>query len=131
LGDTLRAAMQQTLERVASIRTLCGFNDENLEFDVRGFNFEDKLEVEDVGVIGDVLALDIPSDTFEREIKKKVAATALPDLNPATRQKINDEIDAAPPQAERDIQKQLAQAEATRKQVAAEMGQAEPEGIAA
>jgi hypothetical protein len=50
--------------------------------------------------------LDIPSDTFDKEIKKRAARFALRGRNPDLLKKVDDEIDAAPTKSEVEAQEQ-------------------------
>jgi hypothetical protein len=130
LGDILRAAMQNTLKYVAAARAMVPGkeSDKTLTFDVRGFTFEDKLSTDEISVIQDLVTLDIPSDTFEKELYMLAIDSALKDLNPETRTKIKEEIIAAPNRADRALQQQQKEADMMRDKMNASMSADDPEG---
>ena len=70
IGEILRQTMQSILGIVAKARsTVPGCEaDAALTFDVRGYNFEDKAGVDDIVVIQDLLDMNVPSDTFYKEL---------------------------------------------------------------
>lgn len=90
-GDVIVAATQRLLDMVAMAR-----GDENVRADVRGMKFGKTATLEEIQKCEAVLALAIPSDTFEREVKKQAAAMYLPDANPETLEQIMKEIQTAP-----------------------------------
>ena len=106
MGDILRAAIQGTLDAVAAARNVALSDvDANLTFDVRGFQFKESASKDEVSAVQQVLNLDIPSPTFEKEVHKYAVASVIPDMNPDTRKVIFDEIDAAPAREERDLER--------------------------
>jgi hypothetical protein len=95
-GDALRARMQAVLNDVLMIR---GYQD--LAADVRGFDFADKGGADDVELISALRAENIQSDTFDKELQKKLIRVGpVSDANPATLAAIDAEIDAAPGKSE-------------------------------
>lgn len=96
-GDILQAVIQSTLNRVSAARG------DELSWDVRGLEFPEDTPLAEVDVAAETLNLDIPSETFEKELYKKLADTLFPDINPDTRQKIRKEIDEAATKRERDL----------------------------
>ncbi|CAB4130645.1 hypothetical protein UFOVP130_22 [uncultured Caudovirales phage] len=98
LGDILRAAMRDVLIDVASIRG------EDTKFDVRGLTFDDDNEAEELTSAQLASDLNIPSDTLEKEIQKRVARALLKDARPEVVQRVEAEIDAAPGKTEREAE---------------------------
>jgi hypothetical protein len=90
-GDIVRVGAQHVLEDVAEVR-----GDEKVEFDVRGFNFEINPALQEAETAEIMISLDIPSDTLNKEMQKRVAHAYLSDANRAVIQQVDDEIDAAP-----------------------------------
>lgn len=99
LGDILRAGMQAVLDDVATVR-----GDADLTFDVRGFGFDDNNEAGELATAQLAIDLDLPSDTLEKEIQKRVARVILKDARPEVVQTVEGEIDAATPKSEREEQ---------------------------
>lgn len=95
-GDVLRAAMLSVLIDVAAIR-----GEADLAFDVRGFTFDDDDAADELATAEAAIGLNIPSDTLEKEIQKRVARVLLKDARPDVIQKVEGEIDAAPGKEER------------------------------
>jgi len=114
-GDVIIAAAQQLMDAVAQAR-----GDLAVRSDVRGMKFGKTASLEQIQKTEAVLSLGVPSDTFEKEVYKQSAAEYLPDANPETMEKINDEIDAAPS----DEEKEQAQAKQRQQQYAQSMTQA-------
>lgn len=130
MGDILRAAMQQTLELVTAARVFVGFEqDANLIPDVRGFAFEEKLSTDEIAVIQDLLAMNIPSDLFEKECFILAVRAALRDANPDTLQDIIDQIRAAPDKQTRELQAQQAQTNLLQQQMTTTLALDDPEGV--
>ena len=134
IGDVLRAGMQMILGWVAQARAaLPGFTaDENLTFDVRGFTFEDKLSVDDINIIQDLLAMKVPSNLFEKEMFILAVRTALKDINPDQLQKIIEEIKKAPTAEERAQQQQAndqSQMEQQQRRQMTALMKDDPEGV--
>jgi len=102
IGDILRAGMQWVLGDVATARaTVPGYErDARLLFDVRGFSFDEEVNQAQIETVTGLYALNIPSKTLEKELDKRVARAAMPDLNPSIHELICAEIDAAPSRAE-------------------------------
>ena len=98
-GEVVRAGCQTQLMDVLAVR-----DDDAIEPDVRGFNFEMSTELEEAEILEIEMSLDIPSDTFYRERQKKVIAASMPDANSDVLQKMYDEIDAAPSRSEAQAQ---------------------------
>jgi hypothetical protein len=90
-GDILRPAMQSVYADVLAIR---GFGE--IVPDVRGFDFEDKAGVEEMDFMEKSTVIDIQSDTYRRERDKKFVRLVIPDANPETLDKIDEEIEANP-----------------------------------
>ena len=96
-GDNLRTDMQGVLDDVLTIR---GYVD--IQADVRGFDFSDKGGAEDVEFISAIRSENVQSDTFDKELQKKLIRIPLSDANPAVFAAIDKEIDAAPTKSEID-----------------------------
>lgn len=108
LGDVLRAAIKQTLQDVAAARVLvvpASEADASLLFDVRGFEFDEAVTVEDVDKLTGLYGLSIPSKTFEKELDKATVQAVLPDMDPDTQKTIFKEIDDAPTRDELEQQR--------------------------
>lgn len=102
-GDIVRAGSQNLLSDVAMAR---GLNEKDLEFDVRGFNFEINPALQEAETAEIMISLDIPSDTLTKEMQKRVAHSYLTDANRQIIQQVDDEIDAAPTRDELAAQQQ-------------------------
>jgi hypothetical protein len=96
-GDNLRTDMQGVLDDVLTIR---GYSD--IQADIRGFDFADKGEASDVEFISAVRTENVQSDTFDKQLQKKLVRIPLADANPAVFAQIDKEIDAAPTKSELD-----------------------------
>ena len=79
--------------------------------DVNGFRFETKPATESVALYQDFLGAGVfdATETPERVMLHRIAADAVEDQNEETKQKIKDEIDAAPMSAEREEQEKKQQ----------------------
>jgi hypothetical protein len=98
LGDIIRQAMQNTLNDVAAIRS-----DEDLKFTVLGFDFDD----DDLRELADdqaVLDMGIPSNTFRKELQKRVVRRKMRDARPELIQTMESEIESSPDPAEQNQQ---------------------------
>lgn len=117
-GDIIRAWLQQVLKDVAQVRS---WND--IAADVRGFSFETDSPEFVIGLVTSIRALNIPSDSLDKELMKRVARLALPDANSAVVTQIITEIDEAASRQEREDEaarnEQDVLAEGIRKQMAA------------
>lgn len=91
IGDVVRPVQQAIYEAVLR---LAGFPD--IEPDVRGYDFSDRATAEDMALLEQATVVPVNSPIFERELGKKNVRCSLPDLNPETLQKIDDEIDNNP-----------------------------------
>lgn len=87
-GDVLRPAMEKVLRDVSDAR-----GDVGLHWNVRGFQFEQRLTLDEVQILQRVLEMGIASPTLRRELHKRTAQAALPDAPPELRGSINREID--------------------------------------
>lgn len=96
-GDLLRAHMQTILNMVTAAR------DEQVEWDVRGFEFKDDISLEEMQTIQAAKQLDIPSDTFDKELDKRTAKAMLPDANRRVLTQIFADIDTSPDKLTRQI----------------------------
>lgn len=99
-GDLLIPAMQEVFADVVVAR---GGDEEAVKMDVNGFHFEVKPATESVSLYQEFQAAEIfeASETLERVMVQRIAADAVEDQNDDTKQKIKDEIDAAPMSAAR------------------------------
>lgn len=97
-GDVLRRWMQQVLTDAAATRGI-----EGVAVDVRGFDFSDDDPTLLITNAQQVLALNIPSDTLDKELMKGVALALLPDANQVTKDKIAEEITTAGSRQEREL----------------------------
>lgn len=96
-GDLLRAHMQSVLNMVASARG------EEIEWDVRGFEFRDDISLEEIQTVQAAKALNIPSETFDKELDKRTAKALLPDANRRIFTQIFSEIDNSPDKLTRQL----------------------------
>jgi hypothetical protein len=103
-GDTVRAGMQNLLGDVALVR-----DDDKVEFDVRGFNFETDPALQEAESLEILMSLDIPSDTFYKQAQHRVADAYLGDANRGIIQTVHNEIDAAPTRSQQAAQEQQSQ----------------------
>ncbi len=94
-GDIMRAAMQLCLTTVRDAR-----GDNDLDFDVRGFNFENNPVVQAAEIGELLLSLPIQSNTWVKEMQKTVIRASMADANADMIEICIDEIDAAPTQDE-------------------------------
>ncbi len=100
-GDIIRAGMQQVYQDVLDIR---GFD--TIVVDVRGLDFSDKATAEDLDLLEKSTIIPMNSTTYEREVMKKNARLALPDMNPEVLAIIDDEIDSNPTPSEQEAAQQ-------------------------
>jgi len=105
-GDIMRQYIHQIYSLVAAARS-----DES-KWDVRGLEFPEDPPNATIETIASAQALDIPSDTLDKEMSKLAADVVVPDANRGTKQKIYAEIDSAKPRAERQLEKMTAEAKA-------------------
>lgn len=98
-GDIIRSNMQVILYLVAAIR-----QEATMDFDVRGFDFNETDKLLDIEEAAAVEGLEIPSETFRKERMKEVVRSFAHDWNPELIATIEAEIDAAPTQEELDQQ---------------------------
>ena len=96
-GDVMRAAIQEIYDRVSMAR------EDGYEWDVRGLNFPEGPPDAVIDLVAGAMALDIPSDDFEKELYKKAVMAALPDMNPVKKARIFEQIEAAPNQQTRQL----------------------------
>lgn len=108
IGDVMRAAEQKAYKDVLSI---AGYQD--IEPDVRGFDFADRATAEDMDLLEQGTIIPVNSVTFEREVSKKAVRFVLPDANPETHDKIDEEIEANPTPSEADAAAQEQQRQDT------------------
>ncbi len=104
-GDVVITAAQITLDAVAQAR-----GDKQVRSDVRGLKFGKSATLESIQKTEEVIALAIPSATFEKEVYVQAANEYFPDMNAETADKIREEIESAPTneeklQAEKDDRK--------------------------
>lgn len=104
IGDLIRAGMQTILELVGAVR-----QDKDIDFDVRGFDFEEPDLVNAIEETSGLKAIAVRSETFGREIEKDIVRKKGKDWNPEIVTKCCQEIDAAPTQEELDQKAQDAQ----------------------
>jgi hypothetical protein len=97
MGDDLRKHMQAVLCDVIDVK-----NQPEVEPDVRGFNFEEDMSTDEVFAVSSLLKMQIPSETFEKYIYKKMAKAWMPDANRDVIVKVYDEIEAGPTMEERE-----------------------------
>lgn len=101
-GDLLRAFMQRVLNLVSQTRN----QSKDIRWDIRGFEFKDDLSLEEVQTLTQLLAANVPSDLFEKEIWKRMAKSGLPDANPGTISQIFEQINEAPNKLDQQIQRE-------------------------
>ena len=89
-GDRLLSGMALVLEDVAAVRG------DNVEFEVRGFHFSTDGGPEEIRNDQSVKDFGVQSDTFHKELQKRVVRRHLPDAEAPTIDAIMDEIDKAP-----------------------------------
>ena len=105
LGDVLRESMQRTLVMAGQARGI-----DSVDATVTGFRFETQPATDSLALAEEYFALGIPSDTADREMKKRVVRDVFEDSGPALLDKMAREIEAAPSaadQASADKQKQI------------------------
>jgi hypothetical protein len=95
MGSDLRAQAQSILVDVRDAR-----GDNSIEPDVRGFTFDDDMTAEEVFAVSSVLAMNIPSKTFEKYILQKVAKAWMRSANPSQIREVYKQIQDAPTLAE-------------------------------
>ena len=107
-GDVMIPAMQNVFADVVVAR---GGDETATTMDVNGFPFETKPATESVALYHDFLGAGVfeATETLERVMLHRIAADAVEDQNEETKQKIKDEIDAAPMSAEREEQEKKQQ----------------------
>ena len=99
-GDRVRASMKQTLNLVSIAKNF----DPDLSWDIIGFDFENRYTLDEIQALQALYDMDLPSETFRRELAKRTISNKLPDLNAKMQEKIFEEIDAAPSAADRQVQ---------------------------
>jgi len=112
LGDMVRNHMRAVIEDVATARG------DRVAVDIRGFEFSEGDDPDQIKAAQAALELGIPSATLEREIQKRIARYLLRDANQRVIQAVEAEIDAAPTREER----QAAEEEAARRRIAESFG---------
>jgi hypothetical protein len=110
-GSVERNGIQSTLDDVAIAAG------QKIEWDVRGLDFPEDLPDTEIAIIGDALAINVPSDTVEKELFKKVVSVMFPDANSDVAEKMRKEIDAAPSKLDREKQVMQAQADVITKKM--------------
>lgn len=95
IGDVIRPAIQSVYEDVLAIA-----QHEDVDPDVRGFDFADKATSDDMALLESGIVIPVNSRRYEREIQKKVARLQLADLNPEAWDEIDKEIDTNPTPSE-------------------------------
>ena len=111
MGGTICDGMQNLLADVSDARK------DDIELDVRGPRFYNEMSTEEVFAMTTTIRLGVPSDTFEREMYKKMARNWMRGKNPDLLLKIDDEIDAGPLLREREQKMMEQSAEITGKGV--------------
>lgn len=89
-GDILRALMQLVLGDAAKVRDF-----KQISADVRGLTFDNDDPGIEITNTTAARELNIPSDTLDKELMKKVARLLLPDANQTLVAKVMAEIDGA------------------------------------
>lgn len=102
-GDIIRSGAQSLLQDVADVR-----GDDNLEFDVRGMNFEIAPALQLAEELEILISLDLPSDIFLKQKQVQLAIASMPDANRAIQQAVTDEIMKSPTRDEVAAQQQAA-----------------------
>jgi len=90
-GDIIRPAMQLVYSDMLAVRGM-----DDIVPDVRGFDFEDRADAQDIQLDMQAMAIDINSDTYRHERDKDFAQKRLPDANKELLTKIFEEIDVNP-----------------------------------
>lgn len=98
MGADLRRHMQNVLVDVRDARK----EDDGIEPDVRGPNFQDDMTTEEVFAVSSLLGLRIPSEKFEKYVQKKVAKSWMTDANRNEIVEVYAQIDAGPTLEERE-----------------------------
>ena len=104
-GDITRANMQNLLNDVALVRG----DGKRIEFDVRGFDFEESSALAEAEVLEILMSLDIQSDTLYKLAQIRVSQAYLTDANRAVIEKVTEEINSAPSRSEVQAQQMQAQ----------------------
>lgn len=89
-GDVMRQAIQKMYNMVSLARQ------DDLEWDVSGLSFPETPPNDTLDTIATAKALNIPSDTMERQLNKMAVDVVLPDVNSDIKQQMYTEIDTAP-----------------------------------
>lgn len=112
-GAIFRAALKALLEDAAMIR-----GEKGVTADVQGLHFEEGDQLAGVGAAQSALDLRIPSAAWERLLYKKAVRIFASNADPDTLAAIDQEIDAAPSEAERAEADRQAQADRFRASLA-------------
>ncbi len=96
MGNDFRQRLQELLGDVKDAR-----HDEDVEPDVRGFDYEDDMSTEEVFAVSSVLALRIPSESFEKWTYKKIIKAWARDVNQKSLEEMYSEVDKGPTQEDR------------------------------
>lgn len=91
MAKDLRQRLQELLSDVVDAR-----RDGGVRPDVRGFDYDDDMTTEEVFAVSSLLAIRIPSESFERWVYKKVVKAWARDVNQASLEKMYKEIEAGP-----------------------------------
>ncbi len=91
IGDVIRPAQQAIY---ADVLKIAGYED--IEPDVRGFDFADKAGAEEMTILEQSTVIEVNSETYEREVGKKAVRMVLADANTEILDVIDEEIDKNP-----------------------------------
>lgn len=91
MGNDFRRRLQEQLGDVKDAR-----REEDIEPDVRGFDYEVDMSTEEVFAVTSLLSIRIPSETFEKWIYKKIIKSWARDANQKILEKMYDEVDEGP-----------------------------------
>jgi hypothetical protein len=95
-GELLRGAAVGILADALAIR-----GKKDVEVTIQGLHFEEGDELQEIGAAQAALELEVPSETFERAVLKRIARQYVGKADPDTLAAIDKEIDAAPARAAR------------------------------
>jgi hypothetical protein len=109
-GTLMRDTLQKVLYLIAQVRL-----DSEMDFDVRGLNYDDDPGLNDLVAAQQVLSLGIQSDTFAKEVQKSMVRVYGNSWNEELKVRICEEIDAAPTQSELQEQQDAKEQQAMQK----------------
>ncbi len=92
---------RHVMDRAVEERAAQARGDLLVRSDVRGLKFGKSATIESIQKTEEVIALAVPSKTFEKEVYVQAAMEYFPDMNAETQEKIRAEIESAPTNEEK------------------------------